>query len=561
VNEQSLIKQPPTAESETESHRNVGDVPKIPTAHQTSADINAVVTRAQSRRFRTGPDAEVTDNDDPALENNSSPQPLRYRFNRRTVKDGLLVRTAPELDITEISNWSTDYLKQQQHTDPEISLAISWIVAKRRPEWDETKAFSPSLRSLWQQFDSLFIVNEMLYRRFYTNDGIHSHFQFVLPASLKKEFLSLTHADAAGHLKLQKTLEHIQRRAWWYAWKRDAKVFISACRQCAIRHSGKTPRNAGMKALEVGAPCQRWAIDLCGPFRTSDGYKYLFTAIDAYSKYVILQPIRNKEAETVAQAILDRIFYRWGACETLHSDQGSEFNSCLLAEITRQMNVCKTRTTPYRPNCNGQIERMHRTLHDCMAKLVTENQSDWSRLIPYAEFVFNSSIHASTGFSPYFIMTGREAKWQVDLLLPKPEPIKGEAPVGEYMETLLNQQERVHALVRSHIKKAAEINTHWYDLKVKPQQFADGSAVYVYVPKRVKGRTPKWQCYYKTEGTVVKKLNDVTYVVRSKSWRGGPRIVHADKLKLIRKFGPHGVGGNSAEITPTQRDRINSNQN
>ena len=51
------------------------------------------------------------------------------------------------------------------------------------------------------------------------------------------------------------------------------------------------------------------------------------------------------------------------------------------------------------------------------------------------------------------------------------------------------------------------------------------------------------------------------YVVKSKSWRDGPRIVHADKLKLIRKLSPHGVGENSAEITPTQRDRINSNQN
>ena len=307
-NKHSLTEQPPTAEKDTERHKSVGDVPQTPTL----ADVNAVVTRAQSRSSYTGQDAEVTDKNNPHLENNSTSQPLRYRFNRRTVKDGLLVRTAPELDITEISNWSTDYLKQQQNTDPEISLAISWIAAKKRPEWDETKAFSPSLRSLWQQFDSLFIVNELLYRRFYTNDGIHSHFQFVLPTALKKEFLLLTHADAAGHLKLQKTLEHIQRRAWWYAWKRDAKVFISACRQCAVRHSGKTPRNAGMKALEVGAPCQRWAIDLCGPFRISDGYKYLFTAIDAYSKYVILQPIRNKEAETVAQAILDRIFYRWG---------------------------------------------------------------------------------------------------------------------------------------------------------------------------------------------------------------------------------------------------------
>jgi IS30 family transposase len=162
-----------------------------------------------------------------------------------------------------------------------------------------------------------------------------------------------------------------------YAWKRDAKVFISTCRQCAIRHSSKTPRNAGINALEVGAPGQRWAIDLCGPSRTSDGYGTNICLRQLTpTQNVILQPIRNKEAETVAQAILDRIFYRLGACETLHFDQGSEFNSCLLTEITRQLNVYKTRTTSYRPNCNGQVERMYRTLHDCMAKLVTENQSD-----------------------------------------------------------------------------------------------------------------------------------------------------------------------------------------
>jgi hypothetical protein len=115
------------------------------------------------------------------------------------------------------------------------------------------------------------------------------------------------------------------------------------------------------------------------------------------------------------------------------------------------------------------------------------------------------------------------------------------------------------ASVAEHLRRYARVRKKF--LKVKPQQFAEGSAVYVYVPRRIKGRTPKWQCYYKTEGTVVKKLNDVTYVVKSKSWRDGPRIVHADKLKLIRKFGPHGVGENNAEITPTQRDRINSNQN
>ena len=46
----------------------------------------------------------------------------------------------------------------------------------------------------------------------------------------------------------------------------------------------------------------------------------------------------------------------------LHSDQGTEFESNLWTEMCHQLAICKTRTNPYRPQSDGQVERFNRTL-------------------------------------------------------------------------------------------------------------------------------------------------------------------------------------------------------
>ena len=88
------------------------------------------------------------------------------------------------------------------------------------------------LRSLWQQFDSLVVQDGVLYRLFYNPSGLANHAQLILPSELKVPFLQLIHADAAGHLKYQKCVPHLSRRAWWLTWKRDLKLFIKYCPKC-----------------------------------------------------------------------------------------------------------------------------------------------------------------------------------------------------------------------------------------------------------------------------------------------------------------------------------------
>jgi len=107
-----------------------------------------------------------------------------------------------------------------------------------RPKWDEIKATSPFQRSIWQQYESLVLCEGALYRVFHDTDGLALYYQLVLPASLKVALLELIHADAAGHLKFAKCLEHVTRRAWCSTWQRNLKIFIDCCAVCSAYHRG-----------------------------------------------------------------------------------------------------------------------------------------------------------------------------------------------------------------------------------------------------------------------------------------------------------------------------------
>ena len=88
------------------------------------------------------------------------------------------------------------------------------------------------LKSLWQQFDLLVVQDGVLYSLFYNPSGLANHTQLILPSELKVPFLELIHAHDAGHLKYQKCVPHLSRRAWWLTWKRDLKLFIKCCPRC-----------------------------------------------------------------------------------------------------------------------------------------------------------------------------------------------------------------------------------------------------------------------------------------------------------------------------------------
>jgi len=148
----------------------------------------------------------------------------------------------------------------------------------------------------------------------------------------------------------------------------------------------------------------RWSIELCGEFPSSQGYRYIFSAIDPFSKYCIAVPIRCKSAKVVARIIVERLLLIHSLpCEIL-ADNGGEFSNEISDELYKILGIHRLRTTAMKASTNGCVERLHKTLNAILAKVVNESHSDRSSLLPYAVFSYNSTVHAATGLSPFYVV-------------------------------------------------------------------------------------------------------------------------------------------------------------
>ena len=64
-------------------------------------------------------------------------------------------------------------------------------------------------------------------------------------------------------------------------------------------------------------------------------------------------------ALTVADKLATEFISRFGVPNQIHTDQGREFESELFSELCKLLGIEKTRTTPYRPQSDGLVERFN----------------------------------------------------------------------------------------------------------------------------------------------------------------------------------------------------------
>ena len=72
----------------------------------------------------------------------------------------------------------------------------------------------------------------------------------------------------------------------------------------------------------------------------------------------------------------------------------------MFKEVCDILKIVKTRTTPYRPSANGQVERINRTIFQLL--------EDWDIHMATVCMAIMSADNRQTGFTPKFLMLGRE---------------------------------------------------------------------------------------------------------------------------------------------------------
>ena len=132
--------------------------------------------------------------------------------------------------------------------------------------------------------------------------------------------------------------------------------------------------------------------------------------VDYLMQYCEAIPIPNQTAETVAKEFVHKIITRYGVPTKLLTDQGRNFLPALLKGVCTLLGVQKIQTTLYHPQCNGMIERLHRSLADMISHFVGSDGKNWDEVVPYALMAYRSAPDMSTGYSPHILLYGEEMK-------------------------------------------------------------------------------------------------------------------------------------------------------
>ena len=438
---------------------------------------------------------------------------------------------AAEQQTSILTERSPAELRKIQLDDDPIGFVLKAVEKGERPNSDDVRGHGPDAQHLNQLWNRLLIDNGVLKRKYIDTNGT-SCIQLIAPRAIREEILQEIHAgELGGHLGEDKTHSKIKQRFYWPGMRKDVERWCHTCEACATRKTAPKKNCSPLQTVQAGYPMQVVGVDIMGPLPESEaGNSYVLVASDYFTKWVEVYAIPNQEAVTVAKKLTDEMFCRFSPPEQLHSDQGRQFESELMKEICKLLNIRKTRTTPYHPQCDGLVERFNRTLLNMLATTTRQYPFNWEDQIRKVCMAYNTSVHSSTGYTPFYLMFGREARLPIDLMYGTGN--NKDMPITEYANQLKKGLEDAYSCAREKLGASHERQKEHYDKRIHGQPFTDGDLVWLHSTVIPPGQSKKlhhpWTGPYK----IIEKISDSDYKIKGLRGRKQTHIVHFDRLKL-----------------------------
>ena len=227
---------------------------------------------------------------------------------------------------------------------------------------------------------------------------------------------------SGGHFGVEKTLARIKQKFWWPSLKRSVEKHIANCDRCAVRSTAGIKRKAELQTFSVHGAFRTMAAYNLGPLTLArkSRPRYILVMSDLFTKHAVMVPLRDITSATMANAIIGEWIMKFEAPDLIHTDQDSNSNCELMQDICPIFVIEKTRTTPYHPHRNGQVERFIRVIADTLSENCAEKPQDWDAYMLYITFVYNTNVHRTIRATPYSMIFGREAQYPIDIFVQKP---------------------------------------------------------------------------------------------------------------------------------------------
>ena len=425
--------------------------------------------------------------------------------------------------------------KSEQEKDSDLCKVVQWVTGESWPSRNVLQAESPAVSSYAAWRERLEVKEGILYLR---DPRAHGCLPKVcVPVHLQENVLLKAHE--LGHQGIGTTVEQVRQRFYFPQLARKTAEALSRCGDCLQKKTNIKGQKIVHEPIYSGAPFQRISIDHVGPMTCSvEGNKFLLTCKDLFTRWVEAWPVPDMTAATAAKVLEREIFSRYGFPECIMSDNGAGFTSKLLLDVYKELNISSTRTPSYNPKSNS-VERAHGDLGKMLRALNTEGPEHWEKVLPAALLAMRTAKCRTTGYSPFFLMFGREATLPLDLVYGAPQSSTKDSEGFERHEwgrKLRSRLEGAYQYARDHLRLEVRRQRRQYQQKHPHGQLQVGDKVWLFTP-RSQGGSRKLSRYWTGPYEVIETISPVVFRIKSDGdWNSTPLETVAG-LDRLRKMG------------------------
>ena len=317
----------------------------------------------------------------------------------------------------------------------ELAMNLSPVSDNCNLTVSESMASGPSLQMKVEALDGFMkavhaqYMEDPIFRRILENPSTHKAFMLhdgflytkncqqepmlCLPVgmigkcTLSQVTVDLVHMTV-GHFSVQKMSEYTRCWFWWPKMGCNIEKYCLSCQRC----QASKPCDHLIAGLLHKLPILLilWiaiAMDFIGPFLWSNGYNYLWVIMCHLTSMVHLIPICTTDmAADLAGTFLKEIVHLHGLPQSIVSDRDPKFTLAFWQELHQMMGAHLLMSTAFHPQMDGMTEGTIHLISQVLCTIVSPDQLDWIDKIPITEFALNSSVSATTGFTPFELNYG-----------------------------------------------------------------------------------------------------------------------------------------------------------
>ena len=224
-----------------------------------------------------------------------------------------------------------------------------------------------------------------------------------IPFASRRQIFDAFHG--LGHPGVERTRKSICAKVVWPSIRQDVSKWARECLAC---QQAKVTKHVQPPIGEFKVPDRRFQhinVDIV-TLPLSNGFKYLLTAVDRFSRWPMAVPMTDMTAERVIDAFSHGWIQYYGVPSTITTDRGTQFSSAIFSQLTKTWGIECLMTTPYHPEANGLVERFHRRMKESLIALGNDSPNDWFWRLPCTMLAIRTTLKPDLGASPADLVYG-----------------------------------------------------------------------------------------------------------------------------------------------------------